>query len=69
MRVRLAGHLGFEPFVDAIRHALAGTWAALARRLRRLSREQVLWGVMAILLLLFVLVLVTQPTSVGRGGR
>ncbi|MDH3496744.1 MAG: hypothetical protein OER21_08285 [Gemmatimonadota bacterium] len=73
MHVRLAAPLAWRltiaPVVHAIRPRVAGAHAALVQRLRRISREQVLWTVMAIVLLLFVLVLVTQPTGVGRGGR
>lgn len=52
-----------------LRHAIDSASVRLRGRFRRVTREQVLWALMAIAFLLFALVLVLQPTAVGRGGR
>lgn len=43
--------------------------SALVRRLRGLSPDRVFWVVMGLILLFYAILLVTQPTGAGRGGR
>lgn len=43
--------------------------AAALTRVRSITPAHLFWAALVVLLLVYVLVLVIQPTSAGRGGR
>ncbi|NIM47783.1 MAG: hypothetical protein GTO22_00715 [Gemmatimonadales bacterium] len=48
---------------------LGAVASAVVRRVRGLSPERLFWAVMVLLLLLYVLVLLIQPSSAPQAGR
>jgi hypothetical protein len=55
--------------LDRLHHAIRTATAGLTRRIRAIKLEQVLWLLLAAVFLLYVLTLLLEPSSAGKGGR
>lgn len=69
-RMRTAVRMGrLGDTLPRVVRRIATAVSRLVARVRRLSPEQWYWVGMGLLFALFVVLLVTQATSTGRGGR
>jgi hypothetical protein len=66
---RVVGRLQLPPFLGERLRSVRAAERALWRRLRMVTREQWFLLVFALLSLAFVVALLVEPGSVGRGGR
>ncbi len=55
--------------IDAVRRRISTLWETTALRVRMLTPEHVLFALMIILIVVYVIALIMQPTGAGRGGR
>ena len=69
MHADLAASVRIGPSLVRLRHRIAASAASLSRRAHAVRPEHLFWAALAMVLVLFVLVLLFQPTAAGRGGR
>jgi uncharacterized protein (DUF2236 family) len=69
MHADAAASIRIGPPLARLRHRVAAGAASLSRRMHAVRPEHLLWVALAMLFVLFVLVLLFEPTAAGRGGR